>query len=82
MSVRSPHNSLLDIVTCTPISRQLPKYAHATTEKVLQELFSMWSAPCPLLEQRVAKYVPAEVYRGTTGRPFLGNGAVNTPTNC
>jgi hypothetical protein len=36
-------------VTCRPISRQRPNYAHATLEKVLQEMFSMWSAPCPLL---------------------------------
>jgi hypothetical protein len=35
-----------------------------------------------IARQRVAKHVPAEAYRGTMGRPFLGNGAVNTPTNC
>jgi hypothetical protein len=33
----------------------------------------------PIARQRVAKHVPAEMYRGTVGRPFLGNGAVNTP---
>jgi hypothetical protein len=38
-----------NIVTCGPISRQRPKYAHATIEKVLQEMFSMLSAPYPLL---------------------------------
>jgi hypothetical protein len=32
------------IVTCRPISRQRPKYEHATTEPVSQELFSMWFA--------------------------------------
>jgi hypothetical protein len=28
--------------------KQRPKYAHATTEKLL-EAFSVWSAPCPVL---------------------------------
>jgi hypothetical protein len=37
-------------VTCKPMSRQLPKYAHATIEKVLQEVLPMCSAPCPLLD--------------------------------
>jgi hypothetical protein len=36
-------------VTCTPISRQRPKYAHAILERGFQEVFSIWSAPCPLL---------------------------------
>jgi hypothetical protein len=36
----------------------------------------------PFARQRVAKHIPAELYRGTIGRPFIGNGAVNTPTNC
>jgi hypothetical protein len=40
------------IVTCRPISRQRPKYAHATIEKVLEEVFSMWSASCPVLGNR------------------------------
>jgi hypothetical protein len=35
--------------TTRPTSRQGPKYAHATIEKVLKEMFSMSSAPCPLL---------------------------------
>jgi hypothetical protein len=30
-----------NIVTCRPISRQRPKYAHATIEPMLQEQFSM-----------------------------------------
>jgi hypothetical protein len=30
------------IVTCRPISRQRPKYAHATIEPLLQEGFSIW----------------------------------------
>jgi hypothetical protein len=29
----------------------------------------------PIARQRVAKHVPAEEYRGTIGRQFLGNGA-------
>jgi hypothetical protein len=43
------HTMLNNIVTCRPISRQHPKYTHATIEKILQELFFMWSAPCPSL---------------------------------
>jgi hypothetical protein len=39
----------LDIVKYTPISRQGPKYAHTAIGKVLQEMFCMWSAPCPVL---------------------------------
>jgi hypothetical protein len=33
----------------------------------------------PIARQRVAKHIPAEAYRGTIGRPFLGNGELNTP---
>jgi hypothetical protein len=36
-------------VTCRPISRQRPNCAHATMEGVLEEVFSLWSAPCPVL---------------------------------
>jgi hypothetical protein len=36
----------------------------------------------PIAKQRVGKHVPSEAYRGKTRRPFLGNGAVNTLTNC
>jgi hypothetical protein len=32
----------------------------------------------PIARQRVGKHVPSEAYRGTIGRPFLDNGAVNT----
>jgi hypothetical protein len=35
-----------------------------------------------IAKQLVAKHVPAEAYCGTVGRPFLGNRAVHTPTNC
>jgi hypothetical protein len=35
-----------------------------------------------IARQRATRHVPAEVYHGTIGRPVLGNGAVNTPTNC
>jgi hypothetical protein len=38
------------IVSYRPVSTQRRRYAHATIEKGLQELFSMWSAPCPLLD--------------------------------
>jgi hypothetical protein len=40
---------LESFVTCRPIPSQRPKYAHATIEKVLEELFPMWSAQCPVL---------------------------------
>jgi hypothetical protein len=36
-------------VTCRPIYRQRPKYTHAIIEKEVQEMFSVWSAPCPLV---------------------------------
>jgi hypothetical protein len=36
----------------------------------------------PVAEQRLGKHVPAEAYCGIIGRKFLGNRAVNTPTNC
>jgi hypothetical protein len=45
------------------ISRQRPKYAHATIEKVLQELFSMWSAPCPLLDNESLNTFPRQRIR-------------------
>jgi hypothetical protein len=32
------------VVICRSISRQRPKYANATIEKALQEVFSMWFA--------------------------------------
>jgi hypothetical protein len=35
-------------VTYRPISRQRPKYVHTTIEKVLQEVFSICSAPWSL----------------------------------
>jgi hypothetical protein len=37
------------IVTCRPVSRQRPEYAHATKERVLEEVFSMYSESCPVL---------------------------------
>jgi hypothetical protein len=57
--------SLLDgtVVTCRPMSRQRPKYAHATIEKVLQEVFSMWSAPCPLLGNGSLNTLPQQRMR-------------------
>jgi hypothetical protein len=36
-------------VTRRPISRQLTKYEHATIEKVLEEVISVWYAPYPVL---------------------------------
>jgi hypothetical protein len=38
----------VNIVTCRPIYVQRPKYTH-TIENLLQEVFSVWSVPCPLL---------------------------------
>jgi hypothetical protein len=37
------------LLTHIPASSLRPKYAHATIEMVLEEVFSMWSAPCPVL---------------------------------
>jgi hypothetical protein len=56
---------LKSIVTCRPISRQCPKHAHATTEKVLQEVFCMWSAPYPLLGNRSLKHSRTRVKAGS-----------------
>jgi hypothetical protein len=36
-------------MTYRPISRQRPEYAHATIERILEEVFSVWSTPCPVL---------------------------------
>jgi hypothetical protein len=44
-SMKVPAN----IVTCRPVSERRPKYAYVTIEKILEEVFSMWSAPCPVL---------------------------------
>jgi hypothetical protein len=60
---------------------QRPKYSHAALEKLLQELLFYVVRVIPIARQRVAKHIPAEAYRGTIGRPFLDNGAVNTLTN-
>jgi hypothetical protein len=35
----------------------------------------------PIARQRIAKHVPTQKYRGTIGRPSIGSGAVNKPTN-
>jgi hypothetical protein len=59
-------------VTWRPISIQCLKYAQATIEKVLQGLFSTWSAPCPLLGNGSLNTFPQKQTRGT-----IGNGAVN-----
>jgi hypothetical protein len=64
-------------VTCRAISRQRPKYMHATIEKVLQELFSMWSGPCPLLDNGSLNTFPKKQKRGKIGHSLLGNGTVN-----
>jgi hypothetical protein len=67
-------------VACRPISRQRPKFAHATTEKLL-EGFSMWSAPYPALGNG-----PKDTHIVTTEEvfsmwsapwPVLGNGPMN-----
>jgi hypothetical protein len=63
-------------VTCRTISRQHPKYAHAI-EKILQVVFSMWSAPCSLLGNRSLNTFPQKQTRGTKRYLLLGNGAVN-----
>jgi hypothetical protein len=42
-------NSLVLKVNYIVICSFRPKYAHAKIENIFQEVFSMWSAPCPLL---------------------------------
>jgi hypothetical protein len=66
-----------DIVTWRPISSQRPKFAQATMKKVLQIVFSMWSASCPLLGNGSLNTFPQKQTRGTIGHLLLGNGAVN-----
>jgi hypothetical protein len=69
------------IVYYRPISRQHPKYTHATIEKVLGEVFSMWFAPCPLLGNRSIN-THSDNRRGVcmwpASCPVLGNGPMNT----
>jgi plasmid maintenance system killer protein len=65
------------IATWRPISRQRPKYVHATIEKVLQEVFSMISAPCPLLRKRSLNTFPQKQTSETIGHVLLGDGGVN-----
>jgi hypothetical protein len=36
----------------------------------------------PISRQWVDKHVVTKAYREILGRPFLGNGTVNIPTNC
>jgi hypothetical protein len=36
----------------------------------------------PAPGQQFGKHIPAQKYRGTIGRPLLGNRAINTHTNC
>jgi hypothetical protein len=60
-----------------PISRQRPKYVHATIEKVLQEVFSMWFAPCQLLSNDSPNTFPQKQTCGKVGNLLLGNSAVN-----
>jgi hypothetical protein len=64
-------------VTCRPVSRQRPKYAHATIENILQELFSMWSAQCLLLGNGSLNTLLQKQTRGTIGDLLLRNGVVN-----
>jgi hypothetical protein len=66
----------MHLVTCRPISRQRSKYAHATIKKVLQELFSIWSAPCPLLGNGSLNTFPRKQTRRTVGALLLDKGAV------
>jgi hypothetical protein len=68
---------IVNIVACGPISRQQPKYAHAIIEKVLQEVFSIWSAPFPLLGNGSLNTFPQKQTRGTIRHILLGNGVVN-----
>jgi hypothetical protein len=40
---------LCDTVTCRHVSGQCSEYVHATIERILGEVFSVWSAPRPVL---------------------------------
>jgi hypothetical protein len=55
---------------------QCLKYIHATKEKVLQEVFCLWSTPCPLLGNGSLNTFPQKQMRGIE-HLLLGNGAVN-----
>jgi hypothetical protein len=60
-----PHSNLaIRIVTRRQFSRRHPKYAHATIEDVLQELFSMCFASCPLLGNGWLNTFPKKQTRG------------------
>jgi hypothetical protein len=48
----------LNMVTCRLISRQSPKYANVTIEKVLQDVFLCIRA-MSIVRQQVAKHIPA-----------------------
>jgi hypothetical protein len=72
---------LKNIVICRPISRQHPKYAQATIEEVLQEVFSMLSAPCSLLGNESLNIFPQKQARRKIGEILLGNGAVKRLVN-
>jgi hypothetical protein len=65
-------------MTCRLTSRQRPKYAHATIEKVLQEVFSVWYVPYPLLGNGSLNTFPRRRTRDTMGHLLLGNGAVDS----
>jgi hypothetical protein len=58
-------------------SRQRPKYSHATIEKGLKDVFSMWSAPCTLLGNGSLNKFPQKQTRQTIRHLLLRNGAVN-----
>jgi hypothetical protein len=76
------HTSILRFirkeVSCRLISRQRPKYAHGTIE--LEEVFSMWSASCPVLGNGSIN-THSDNRRGVFKRsapcPVLGNGPMN-----
>jgi hypothetical protein len=42
----------LHTVTSKLVSGRRPKYAQATIETLLEEIFSMWSAPCLVIGNR------------------------------
>jgi hypothetical protein len=65
------------IVTCRPMSRQRPKYEHSSMERALQEVFSMSSAPCPLLCNGLLNIFPQRQTCGIIRHLLLGNGKVN-----
>jgi hypothetical protein len=75
---------LVRTLTYRHISMQRPKYEHATIETVLDEVFSMWSEPCPVLDNGPID-THSDNRRGifyvVSAMPNAGNGPMNTQSD-